>query len=67
MIINKKTRANMGDERTITVFTFIPRKIGSKIYWLENITIDQMYVQDGCADVSFSGWVDIEVIKRRGE
>ena len=53
---------NVGDNRMITFFTFIPRRIGNQSRWLEMVTIDQKY---GCGSeptCTEYGWQDLRFV-----
>lgn len=52
-----------GDKRTISIFAFLPYRIGNQSRWLERIVVEQKY---GCPDVpnciSYE-WKDIKFIE----
>lgn len=58
----KLTSARKGDERTVTRFLWLPKKIGREIRWLEKATWVERYVsfgQDDVAGVDVLGWLEM--------
>ena len=56
--IEKEHPIPFESERIVQQFAWLPISINGITKWLENVTIKQQYQADGCADVSFSGWVN---------
>jgi len=45
MIWDKKKDPQIGDKRTRTFFTFTPKLINEKYYWLELLRIEEEFIQ----------------------
>lgn len=51
-----------GDTREISKFTFLPTKIGRKVYWLERIKVHQSYNTR-----KYNKWCDDYIAREREE